>query len=95
MNFSLLYHLSWIDGGNRDLLKSLVYHHLLFFFSGSDLHNGIIGFSEESQSRLELGEETETSSLRLTVTRQPNRFCLYLCRRHNILCVYMVFNLHL
>uniref|UniRef100_A0A452G4U0 Adhesion G-protein coupled receptor V1 n=1 Tax=Capra hircus TaxID=9925 RepID=A0A452G4U0_CAPHI len=45
----------------------------MIVITGSDLHNGIIGFSEESQSRLELGEETEMSSLRLTVTRQPNR----------------------
>ncbi|KAI4584561.1 hypothetical protein MJG53_007840 [Ovis ammon polii x Ovis aries] len=45
----------------------------MIIITGSDLHNGIIGFSEESQSRLELGEETEMSSLQLTVTRQPNR----------------------
>ncbi|KAI4570105.1 hypothetical protein MJT46_007399 [Ovis ammon polii x Ovis aries] len=45
----------------------------MIVITGSDLHNGIIGFSEESQSRLELGEEIEMSSLRLTVTRQPNR----------------------
>ncbi|XP_073933195.1 adhesion G-protein coupled receptor V1 isoform X3 [Castor canadensis] len=41
--------------------------------AGSDLHNGILGFSEESQSGLELGEETGTRRLHLTVTRQPNR----------------------
>ncbi|XDC76153.1 hypothetical protein R6Z07F_007326 [Ovis aries] len=45
----------------------------MIIITGSDLHNGIIGFSEESQSRLELGEETEMSSLQLIFTRQPNR----------------------
>ena len=87
VNFSPLYHLNWIDDGNTgDLLKSLVYYNLLFFFSGSDLHNGIIGFSEESQSRLELGEGTEMSSLHLTVTRQPNRF-VYICVEGITSCV--------
>nr|XP_021553254.1 G-protein coupled receptor 98 [Neomonachus schauinslandi] len=41
--------------------------------TGSDLHNGIVGFSEESQSGLELGEGADKSRLHLTVTRQPNR----------------------
>uniref|UniRef100_A0A2K6F8J3 Adhesion G-protein coupled receptor V1 n=1 Tax=Propithecus coquereli TaxID=379532 RepID=A0A2K6F8J3_PROCO len=41
--------------------------------AGSDLHNGIIGFSEESQSGLELWEGAEMRRLRLAVTRQPNR----------------------
>uniref|UniRef100_A0A8C0PTH9 Adhesion G protein-coupled receptor V1 n=1 Tax=Canis lupus familiaris TaxID=9615 RepID=A0A8C0PTH9_CANLF len=41
--------------------------------TGSDLHNGIIGFSQESQSGLELGEGANKSRLYLTVTRQPNR----------------------
>uniref|UniRef100_A0A8C3XBP1 Adhesion G-protein coupled receptor V1 n=1 Tax=Catagonus wagneri TaxID=51154 RepID=A0A8C3XBP1_9CETA len=41
--------------------------------AGSDFHNGIIGFSEESQSGLELGEGAEMSRLYLIVTRQPNR----------------------
>lgn len=60
-----------------------------------DLHNGIIGFSEESQSRLELGEETEMSSLQLIGYKAAKQVCLYLYRRHNMLCVYIVFNLHL
>ncbi|CAH6787485.1 Adgrv1 [Phodopus roborovskii] len=41
--------------------------------TGSDLHNGIIGFSEESQRGLELGEGAGKSRQHLVVTRQPNR----------------------
>ncbi|PNI73009.1 ADGRV1 isoform 11 [Pan troglodytes] len=41
--------------------------------TGSDLHNGIIGFSEESQSGLELREGADMRRLHLIVTRQPNR----------------------
>ncbi|KAF6125476.1 hypothetical protein HJG60_009913 [Phyllostomus discolor] len=41
--------------------------------TGSDLQNGIIGFSEESQKGLELGEGADRKRLHLTVTRQPNR----------------------
>ncbi|XP_008827569.1 adhesion G-protein coupled receptor V1 [Nannospalax galili] len=39
----------------------------------SDLHNGIMGFSEESQQGLELREGGDPSGQRLVVTRQPNR----------------------
>ncbi|XP_039111424.1 adhesion G-protein coupled receptor V1 [Hyaena hyaena] len=45
----------------------------MVIITGSDLHNGIVGFSEESQSGLELGEGAHKSMLHLTVTRQPNR----------------------
>uniref|UniRef100_A0A8C0C9F3 Adhesion G-protein coupled receptor V1 n=1 Tax=Balaenoptera musculus TaxID=9771 RepID=A0A8C0C9F3_BALMU len=45
----------------------------MIIITGSDLHNGIIGFSEESQSGLELREGAEMSRLHLVVTRQPNR----------------------
>ncbi|XP_058583158.1 adhesion G-protein coupled receptor V1 isoform X6 [Neofelis nebulosa] len=45
----------------------------MVIITGSDLHNGIIGFSEESQSGLELGEGADKNRLHLTVTRQPNR----------------------
>ncbi|EHB10698.1 G-protein coupled receptor 98 [Heterocephalus glaber] len=41
--------------------------------TGSDLHNGILGFSEDSQSGMELGAGAEERRLRLVVTRQPNR----------------------
>ncbi|KAB0406077.1 hypothetical protein E2I00_004999, partial [Balaenoptera physalus] len=45
----------------------------MIIITGSDLHNGIIGFSEESQSGLALSEGAEMSRLHLVVTRQPNR----------------------
>ncbi|XP_051028356.1 adhesion G-protein coupled receptor V1 [Acomys russatus] len=41
--------------------------------AGSDLHNGIIGFSEESQRGLELREGSDKSREQLVVMRQPNR----------------------
>ncbi|XP_035296369.1 adhesion G-protein coupled receptor V1 isoform X3 [Cricetulus griseus] len=41
--------------------------------TGSDLPNGIIGFSEESQRGLELREGAGKSRQHLVVTRQPNR----------------------
>ncbi|XP_042546906.1 adhesion G-protein coupled receptor V1 [Dipodomys spectabilis] len=44
----------------------------MVIISGSDLHNGILGFSEESQRGLELGEGAERTQ-HLVVTRQPNR----------------------
>ncbi|XP_048187347.1 adhesion G-protein coupled receptor V1 [Perognathus longimembris pacificus] len=44
----------------------------IVIISGSDLHNGILGFSEESQSVLELREGAERRQ-HLVVTRQPNR----------------------
>ncbi|KAM4875921.1 adhesion G-protein coupled receptor V1 [Thomomys bottae] len=44
----------------------------MVIISGSDLHNGILGFSEESQHGLELGEGAERRQ-HLVVTRQPNR----------------------
>ncbi|KAM5328541.1 adhesion G-protein coupled receptor V1 [Glossophaga mutica] len=45
----------------------------MIVITGSDLQNGIIGFSEESQKGLELGEGADRKRLHLTVTRQPNR----------------------
>uniref|UniRef100_A0A2K5BZQ4 Adhesion G-protein coupled receptor V1 n=1 Tax=Aotus nancymaae TaxID=37293 RepID=A0A2K5BZQ4_AOTNA len=45
----------------------------MVIITGSDLHNGIIGFSEESQSGLELREGADRRRLHLIVTRQPNR----------------------
>nr|XP_001918372.2 G-protein coupled receptor 98 [Equus caballus] len=45
----------------------------MIIIAGSDLHNGILGFSEESQSGLELGEGAEPRRLHLIVTRQPDR----------------------
>ncbi|XP_059551072.1 adhesion G-protein coupled receptor V1 [Myotis daubentonii] len=45
----------------------------MIIITGSDLQNGIIGFSEGSQSGLELGEGADRNRLHLTVTRQPNR----------------------
>ncbi|XP_016865453.1 adhesion G-protein coupled receptor V1 isoform X3 [Homo sapiens] len=45
----------------------------MVIITGSDLHNGIIGFSEESQSGLELREGAVMRRLHLIVTRQPNR----------------------
>ncbi|PNJ49879.1 ADGRV1 isoform 24, partial [Pongo abelii] len=45
----------------------------MVIIAGSDLHNGIIGFSEESQSGLELREGGDMRRLHLIVTRQPNR----------------------
>ncbi|ELW52331.1 G-protein coupled receptor 98 [Tupaia chinensis] len=45
----------------------------MIIITGSDLHNGIIGFSEESQRGLELGEEADRRKLHLIVTRQHNR----------------------
>ncbi|XP_036081242.1 adhesion G-protein coupled receptor V1 isoform X3 [Rousettus aegyptiacus] len=45
----------------------------MIIITGSDLQNGIIGFSEESQSGLELGEGADRNRLQLIVTRQPNR----------------------
>ncbi|KAM6225436.1 adhesion G-protein coupled receptor V1 [Rhynchocyon petersi] len=45
----------------------------MVIISGSDLQNGIIGFSEETQSGLELGEGANKRRLNLTVIRQPNR----------------------
>ncbi|XP_036887970.1 adhesion G-protein coupled receptor V1 [Sturnira hondurensis] len=44
----------------------------MIVITGSDLQNGIIGFSEESQKGLELGG-ADRKRLHLTVTRQPNR----------------------
>ncbi|XP_004678196.1 PREDICTED: G-protein coupled receptor 98 [Condylura cristata] len=45
----------------------------MIIIQGSDLHNGIIGFSEDSQSGLRLGEGAGVSRLHLAVTRQSNR----------------------
>ncbi|XP_008578647.1 PREDICTED: G-protein coupled receptor 98, partial [Galeopterus variegatus] len=45
----------------------------MVIITGSDLQNGIIGFSEESQSGLELGKGADMRRLHLIVTRQPNR----------------------
>ncbi|XP_054994600.1 adhesion G-protein coupled receptor V1 [Sorex araneus] len=45
----------------------------MIIITGSDLHNGIIGFSEESQDELALGGGAGLSRLYLTVTRQPDR----------------------
>ncbi|XP_058512174.1 adhesion G-protein coupled receptor V1 [Ochotona princeps] len=45
----------------------------VIIITGSDLHNGIIGLSEESQSGLELAEGIDAGRLRLTVSRQPDR----------------------
>ncbi|XP_008059253.2 G-protein coupled receptor 98 [Carlito syrichta] len=45
----------------------------MVIITGSDLHNGIIGFSEASQSGLELGGGAGIRRLHLNVTRQPNR----------------------
>ncbi|KAM5298193.1 adhesion G-protein coupled receptor V1 [Ctenodactylus gundi] len=45
----------------------------MVIITGNDLHNGIIGFSEESQIGKEMGEEAEKRRLHLVVTRQPNR----------------------
>ncbi|XP_016041836.2 adhesion G-protein coupled receptor V1 [Erinaceus europaeus] len=45
----------------------------MIIITGSDLHNGIIGFSEESQRGLGIGDEAGTNRLHLTVTRQPDR----------------------
>ncbi|XP_036063369.1 adhesion G-protein coupled receptor V1 [Onychomys torridus] len=46
---------------------------LYLVLSWSDLHNGIIGFSEESQRGLELREGAGKSRQHLVITRQPNR----------------------
>ncbi|VTJ60831.1 Hypothetical predicted protein [Marmota monax] len=45
----------------------------MVIIAGSDFHNGIIGFSEDSQRGLELGEGADMRRLHLLVTRQPNR----------------------
>ncbi|CAO2593102.1 Adhesion G-protein coupled receptor V1 [Lemmus lemmus] len=45
----------------------------VIIITGSDLHNGIIGFSEESQKGLGLREGASDSRQHLAVTRQPNR----------------------
>ncbi|XP_037657723.1 adhesion G-protein coupled receptor V1 [Choloepus didactylus] len=45
----------------------------MIIITGSDLQNGILGFSEESRSGLELGEDADKRKLHLIVTRQPNR----------------------
>ncbi|XP_069912554.1 adhesion G-protein coupled receptor V1 [Oryctolagus cuniculus] len=45
----------------------------MVIITGSDLHNGIIGFSEDSQSGLKLGEGADGKRLHLTVSRQPDR----------------------
>ncbi|KAG8524634.1 Adhesion G-protein coupled receptor V1 [Galemys pyrenaicus] len=45
----------------------------MIIITGSDLHNGIVGFSEDSQSGLRLGEGAGVSRLHLVVTRQSNR----------------------
>ncbi|XP_054544211.1 adhesion G-protein coupled receptor V1 isoform X2 [Talpa occidentalis] len=45
----------------------------MIVITGSDLHNGIIGFSEDSQSGLRLGEGAGMNRLHLIVTRQSNR----------------------
>ncbi|XP_066129903.1 adhesion G-protein coupled receptor V1 [Saccopteryx bilineata] len=45
----------------------------MVIITGSDLQNGIIRFSEESQSGHELGEGADRNRVHLTVTRQPNR----------------------
>ncbi|XP_039767131.1 adhesion G-protein coupled receptor V1 [Ornithorhynchus anatinus] len=41
--------------------------------AGNDLQNGILGFSEESQSGLILDEDSDQRRVLLTITRQPNR----------------------
>ncbi|NXK95299.1 GPR98 protein, partial [Formicarius rufipectus] len=41
--------------------------------AGSDLQNGILGFTPEVQSGLVLDEDSENRELLLTVSRQPNR----------------------
>ncbi|XP_019589799.2 adhesion G-protein coupled receptor V1 [Rhinolophus sinicus] len=45
----------------------------MIIITGSDLQNGIIGFSESSQRGLELAEGADRNRLHLIVTRQPNR----------------------
>ncbi|XP_036619299.1 adhesion G-protein coupled receptor V1 [Trichosurus vulpecula] len=40
---------------------------------GSDLQNGIVGFTEDSQSGLDLGEDSDKRNVYLAVIRQPNR----------------------
>ncbi|XP_055460041.1 adhesion G-protein coupled receptor V1 [Psammomys obesus] len=45
----------------------------LVIIAGSDLHNGIVGFSEESQRGLEMRAGADKSRQSLIVTRQPNR----------------------
>ncbi|XP_033623594.1 adhesion G-protein coupled receptor V1 [Fukomys damarensis] len=41
--------------------------------TGSDLHNGMVGFSEGSQSGMELGPGAQERRLSLVVMRQPDR----------------------
>ncbi|XP_075398780.1 adhesion G-protein coupled receptor V1 [Tenrec ecaudatus] len=45
----------------------------MIVITGNDLQNGIFGFSEESQSELELGAEADKRRLNLIVIREPNR----------------------
>ncbi|KAM8777301.1 adhesion G-protein coupled receptor V1 [Rhynchonycteris naso] len=45
----------------------------MIIITGSDLQNGIIRFSEESQSGNELDERADKNRVQLIVTRQPNR----------------------
>ncbi|KAM9694992.1 adhesion G-protein coupled receptor V1 [Trichechus inunguis] len=45
----------------------------MVIITGSDLQNGIFGFSEESQNGLELGKGADKRRLDLIVRRQPNR----------------------
>ncbi|XP_058384943.1 adhesion G-protein coupled receptor V1 [Diceros bicornis minor] len=45
----------------------------VIIIAGSDLHNGVLGFSEESQSGVELGGGADLRVLHLVVTRQPER----------------------
>ncbi|XP_031794624.1 adhesion G-protein coupled receptor V1 [Sarcophilus harrisii] len=40
---------------------------------GNDLQNGIVGFTEDSQSGLELDEDSDKRNVYLAVIRQPNR----------------------
>lgn len=50
--------------------------HYVFFPTGSDLHNGIMGFSLSSQFGHILDEDSENRTAVLLLERQENRYCL-------------------
>lgn len=41
--------------------------------TGSDFHNGIVGFSHDSLTGQVLDEDSENKTIQLFVQRQPNR----------------------
>lgn len=49
----------------------------MFFLSGSDLHNGIVGFTLNSQTGQVLDEDSDNRTAVLFLQRQENRLNIF------------------